>query len=96
MNELALNAVYFGILCNFPPFCGEERAKEAVQTIKDEIARLTAERDAAIAERDAAIAETHTCWTCANGFETEDGWACGQRHYTLTSPGCLNWKWNGL
>lgn len=56
--ELDINAVCFGILCNFPQFCGEERAKEAAElvralyaereTLRADLARVTAERDAAI------------------------------------------------
>ena len=30
-EKLDINAVCFGILCNFTPVCGEERAKEAVE-----------------------------------------------------------------
>lgn len=29
-----INAVCFGILCNFAPVCGEERAKEAVELVR--------------------------------------------------------------
>lgn len=56
--ELDVNAVCFGILCNFPQFCGEERAKEAAElvralyaereTLRADLARVTAERDAAV------------------------------------------------
>ena len=55
--ELDVNAVCLGILCNFPQFCGEERAKEAAElvralyaereTLRADLARVTAERDAA-------------------------------------------------
>lgn len=33
-DKLDINAVCFGILCNFPPACGEEKAKEAVALIR--------------------------------------------------------------
>lgn len=33
-DKLDINAVCFGILCNFPPVCGEEKAKEAVALIR--------------------------------------------------------------
>ena len=56
--ERDINAVCFGILCNFPQFCGEERAKEAAElvhalyaereTLRADLARVTAERDAAV------------------------------------------------
>lgn len=34
IEELDINAVCFGILCNFTPVCGEERAKEAVELVR--------------------------------------------------------------
>lgn len=34
IKKLDINAVCFGILCNFPPICGEEKAKEAVALIR--------------------------------------------------------------
>lgn len=34
IDQLNINAVCFGILCNFAPVCGEERAKEAVELIR--------------------------------------------------------------
>ena len=59
-DELNVNAVCLGILCNFPQFCGEERAKEAAElvralyaereTLRADLARVTAERDAAVDE----------------------------------------------
>lgn len=61
--ELDVNAVCLGILCNFPQFCGEERAKEAVELVRalyaeqkalrTELARVTAERDAAVKKYEA-------------------------------------------
>ena len=33
IEKLDINAVCFGILCNFTPVCGEERAKEAVEPV---------------------------------------------------------------
>lgn len=33
-NEIDVNAVRFGILCNFQPICGEERAKEATELVR--------------------------------------------------------------
>lgn len=33
-NEKDVNAVCFGILCNFPQFCGEGRAKEAAALVR--------------------------------------------------------------
>lgn len=34
IEKLDINAVCFGILCNFTPICGEERAKEAVELVR--------------------------------------------------------------
>ena len=34
LEKLDINAVCFGILCNFTPVCGEERAKEAVELVR--------------------------------------------------------------
>ena len=34
IEKLDVNAVCFGILCNFPHFCGEERAKEAAELVR--------------------------------------------------------------
>lgn len=48
IEKLDINAVCFGILCNFTPVCGEERAKEAVElvrTLQTENERLRAAVD---------------------------------------------------
>ena len=48
IEKLDINAVCFGILCNFTPVCGEERAKEAVElvrTLQAENEKLRAELD---------------------------------------------------
>ena len=34
-REIYVNSVCFGILCNFSPICGEERAKEAASFVRD-------------------------------------------------------------
>lgn len=34
-KELYVNSVCFGILCNFSPICGEERAKEAASFVRN-------------------------------------------------------------
>ena len=34
-DKININALKFGIMCNFTPFCGEERAKEAVEFITE-------------------------------------------------------------
>ena len=34
VNNADINSVCFGILCNFTPICGEDRAKEAVSFVR--------------------------------------------------------------
>ena len=46
IEKLDINAVCFGILCNFTPVCGEERAKEAVELVR----KLQAENEKLRAE----------------------------------------------
>ena len=46
IEKLDINAVCFGILCNFTPVCGEERAKEAVELVS----KLQAENEKLRAE----------------------------------------------
>ena len=46
IEKVDINAVCFGILCNFTPICGEERAKEAaglVRALQAENEKLRAE-----------------------------------------------------
>ena len=51
-EKMDINAVCFGILCNFTPVCGEERAKEAVALIRSLQAELEqARQDCAVAEK---------------------------------------------
>lgn len=55
-----INAVCFGILCNFTPVCGEERAKEAVELVRKlqaENERLRAELEQVKREKDAAASD---------------------------------------
>lgn len=59
MDNLDINAVCFGILCNFAPVCGEDRAKEAaniVRQLQAENARLRAELEAIKAEKTTLVA----------------------------------------
>ena len=56
IERLDINAVCFGILCNFTPVCGEDRAKEAaglVRTLQSENEKLRAELEQVTQERDA-------------------------------------------
>lgn len=58
IEKLDINAVCFGILCNFTPVCGEERAKEAVElvrTLQAENKKLRAELEQVKRERDTAL-----------------------------------------
>ena len=55
IEKLDINAVCFGILCNFTPVCGEERAKEAVElvrTLQAENEKLRADLEQVKRERD--------------------------------------------
>lgn len=62
IEKLDINAVCFGILCNFTPVCGEERAKEAVElvrTLQTENEKLRADLEQVKRERDAAVEDLH-------------------------------------
>lgn len=80
IEKLDINAVCFGILCNFTPVCGEERAKEAVElvrTLQAENEKLRAEQKRVKRERDAAVGDMEAlmwhsgegCQICANAVE---------------------------
>ena len=72
LEKLDINAVCFGILCNFTPVCGEERAKEAVElvrTLQAENEKLRADLEQVKRERDAAIRDLEmvsVCDTCVH------------------------------
>jgi hypothetical protein len=54
IEKMDINAVCFGILCNFAPVCGEERAKEAVRLVRSlqaENEKLQAELKKEVAAR---------------------------------------------
>ena len=60
IEKLDINAVCFGILCNFTPVCGEERAKEAVEIVRKlqaENEKLRAELEQVKREKDAAASD---------------------------------------
>ena len=68
IEKLDINAVCFGILCNFTPVCGEERAKEAagfVRMLQAENAQLRADLEY---EREHADAYYEECgqWEAEN------------------------------
>ena len=60
IEKLDINAVCFGILCNYTPVCGEERAKEAVEIVRKlqaENEKLRAELEQVKREKDAAASD---------------------------------------
>ena len=98
-DELNVNAVCLGILCNFPQFCGEERAKEAAElvralyaereTLRTDLARVTAERDAAMQDLEEIMFKgghnIDTCHFCTNG-----------QCYGRGGTQCCEPKWRGI
>ena len=50
--NIEVNAVCFGILCNFTPVCGKERAKEAAEFVR----KIYEERKSLMARAEAAEA----------------------------------------
>lgn len=73
IEKLDINAVCFGILCNFPPVCGEEKAKEAValvRSLQTENEKLRAELEQVKNERDSARATLS--WLTLYGLKKED------------------------
>ena len=97
VEKLDINAVCFGILCNFTPVCGEERAKEAagfVRTLQAENEKLRAELEQVKRERDAAIGDIYSgnandCDTCLHGCDYNND--C-----PLETGGECKYKWRGL
>ena len=91
IEKLDINAVCFGILCNFTPVCGEERAKEAVElvrTLQAENEKLRADLEQVKRERDAAIRDLEMVSVCDT---------CVHEH-APSCPGCNdaeNWEWRG-
>ena len=91
LEKLDINAVCFGILCNFTPVCGEERAKEAVElvrTLQTENEKLRADLEQVKRERDAAIRDLEMVSVCDT---------CVHEH-APSCPGCNdaeNWEWRG-
>ena len=116
--ERDINAVCFGILCNFPQFCGEERAKEAAElvhalyaereTLRADLVRVTAERDAAVADIAAILAEVEEI---RRGYGVDNADAdnafadlcgnycakCGNNCYGEAEDyRCKNYEWRGI
>lgn len=89
IEKLDINAVCFGILCNFPPVCGEERAKEAVElvrTLQAENEKLRAELEQVKRERDAAVSDL-TFVVNQYRLETTGIDLCGLCEYDLPPVG---------
>ena len=116
--ELDVNAVCFGILCNFPQFCGEERAKEAAklvralyaerETLRADLARVTAEKDAAVSDISSVLAEVEEI---RRGYGVDNADAdnafanlcgnycakCGDNCYQeAENYRCKNYEWRGI
>lgn len=72
-DKININALKFGIMHNFTPFCGEERAKEAVELIieLERLARIGEATEKAysngafliydVVENDDGTIERHNC-----------------------------------
>ena len=89
IEKLDINAVCFGILCNFTPVCGEERAKEAVElvrTLQAENEKLRAELEQVKRERDAAVSDL-TFVVNQYRLETTGIDLCGLCEYDLPPVG---------
>ena len=81
VKKLDINAVCFGILFNFTPVCGEERAKEEAELVRKlqaeneklrgELEQVKRERDAAASDLESVMAyrgdNLDTCQFCKNG-----------------------------
>ena len=103
--ELDINAVCFGILCNFPQFCGEERAKEAAElvhalyaereTLRADLARVTAERDGAVKD----LKKWNICATCGHYSPYGKKSNCKTKSAHISGgnwAGCSEWEWRGI
>nr|DAL91087.1 MAG TPA: MAD PROTEIN/MAX PROTEIN/DNA factor, DNA, bHLHZ, TRANSCRIPTION-DNA.0A [Caudoviricetes sp.] len=102
IEKLDINAVCFGILCNFTPVCGEERAKEAVElvrTLQAENEKLRADLEQVKRERDAAIQDLkkHRKYKCDCCYyaDKQSRFPCTDCQSPISTYGD-GWKWRGL
>lgn len=68
VKKLDINAVCFGILCNFTPVCGEERAKEAAELVR----KLQAENEKLRAELEQVKRTLAMMWFAYVNSDKED------------------------
>lgn len=101
IEKLDINAVCFGILCNFTPVCGEERAKEAVEIVRKlqaENEKLRAELEQVKREKDAAASDLESvmAYRGDNGDNLDTCQFCknGQCHVRGGTKQCLP-QWRG-
>lgn len=72
------------------------RWKQIAEVQNKRIDELEAQLEQVKAERDAAIKDIpHKCWSCRNGFYTENGFDCNETHYKSGHKDCLSWQWRG-
>lgn len=110
IEKLDINAVCFGILCNFTPACGEERAKEAVALVRSlqaENTQLRAELEKVMKERNAALDDLNgLCGFCIHGnkWGKAPEWSsltfCEHLGGAIAAAGnakrmCKHWQWRG-
>lgn len=100
IEKLDINAVCFGILCNFTPVCGEERAKEAVELVRKLQAKnekLRAELEQVKRERDEAIKTIFQWVGCpeCKWWDSADEWCEKYDREADSCGGCESPEWRG-
>lgn len=88
IDELEATAKGFQELC--------ESINQTNTAMGKKLLQMQAQLEQAKAERDAAIKDIpHKCWSCRNGFYTENGFDCNETHYKSGHKDCLSWQWRG-
>lgn len=100
IEKLDINAVCFGILCNFTPVCGEERAKEAVELVRKlqtENERLRDELEQVKRERGEAIKTIFQWVGCpeCKWWDSADEWCEKYDREADSCGGCESPEWRG-